>query len=472
MGLEQIQNITPDSEQRQNIPLNGAAPQTCSSKQLRVFFLVLYIFCMLRSGNVTKSNAALSALHAGLDETRPKDEDELRGIFKIALRSAPRAWQCDSQAYQQDQQDLAHPSASISVKWMSFSQVYCLTYLLSGMCSKADMTQPSKSLQFLTEGIKAVDREFNVNDCKIFNSVSHPSIKESAYALITQPKFVPGLVTTASLYVRSNQKWFTLIKLNMLLQLSDVQLLNFDHAEAEQTLLRATSWCQLCGIWDTFKWRISLSIGMLMHLGGKLDEALTWYGICTSHTEDSQNNMEGYDIKSLALVNAGLIYCGDRHFHLQKVKAIQLEVKSRYSTSTMTPSLICALHILDSWTVEGLIPARQHLQESLRLSSAMQNSQLKGLTLLLLGNVYVQTHDDQAEKILKTGYLHALKTKNLVMAAATGSSLKDLYFSTSQGIKSRQQAQHVKAVTDVVDEAFQSTPMAPLVSLSLNSGTL
>jgi len=37
--------------------------------------------------------------------------------------------------------------------------VYCLTYLLSGICSKADMTQPMKSEQFLIEGIKVVDRK-------------------------------------------------------------------------------------------------------------------------------------------------------------------------------------------------------------------------------------------------------------------------------------------------------------------------
>lgn len=111
-------------------------------------------------------------------------------------------------------------------------------------------------------------------------------------------------------------------------------------------------------MWDTFKWRISLSIGMLMHLGGKLDEALTWYGICMSHVESSHKDPEGYDTKSIALINAAIIYCGDRHFDLQRVKSIQMEVKSRYPSSTMTPNITCALHILDSWTVEGLMLAR------------------------------------------------------------------------------------------------------------------
>lgn len=147
--------------------------------------------------------------------------------------------------------------------------------------------------------------------------------------------------------------------------------------------------------------------------------------------------------------------------------------------------------------------SRQHLLESLRLSAALQNTQMRSLTLLLLGNVYLQTHDDQAEKMLVTGYLHALKTKNQTVAAAAGSSLKgknardklgraqcdvwtsgvrkqgelttclehsnaaiDLYLKTSQGIRASQQAQQNKAVLDVVDQAFQSTLMAPLLALS------
>jgi hypothetical protein len=95
-----------------------------------------------------------------------------------------------------------------------------------------------------------------------------------------------------------------------------------------------------------------------MHLGGKLDEALTWYGICMTHVKGSHQDPEGYDTKSLALLNAAIIYCGDRHFDLQKVKSMQSKVKSRYPSSTMTPNITCALHILDSWTVEGLMLAR------------------------------------------------------------------------------------------------------------------
>ncbi|KAG0355657.1 hypothetical protein BG005_005417 [Podila minutissima] len=401
-------------------------------KHLRVFFLVLFIFCMLRSGNVAKALVALTALQVGLEDIRPKDGDDLQGIFKVALRNVHQP--SHYQEYIQPQQ--IQP-ATISIKWMSFSQVYTLAYLLSGVCSKADMTNPKKPQQYLMEGIKVVDREFNVND----------------YA-------------SAAIYVRRNQHWFSLVMLNMLLHLADVFLLQFDHASAEETLLKATYWCKVCNLWDTFKWRISLSIGMLMHLGGKLNEALTWYGICMTHAESSHQDPEGYDTKSLALINAAIIYCGDRHFDLQKVKSMQSEVKSRYPSSTMTPNITCALHILDSWTVEGLMLARQHLLESLKLSAALQNTQMRSLTLLLLGNVYLQTHDDQAEKMLMTGCLHALKTKNYPVAAASGSSLKDLYLKTSQGIKASQQAQQNKVVIDVVDQAFQSTLMAPLVALS------
>jgi len=135
--------------------LTTGHPQLCQSKQLRVFFLILYITCTLRSGGVAQSLAALSTLHAALDETRPKDAYELQGIFRIPLKA--RSNQGDHNRGSLYYETWPH----ISIKWMSFSQVYCLTYLLSGICSKADMTQPTKAEQFLVEGIKAVDRKWN-----------------------------------------------------------------------------------------------------------------------------------------------------------------------------------------------------------------------------------------------------------------------------------------------------------------------
>ncbi|KAF9170823.1 hypothetical protein BGX21_008588 [Mortierella sp. AD011] len=413
------------------VPQQSVKQELCQTKQLRVFFLILYISCMLRSGAVAKALAALTALHSALDEARPKDTEELQGVFRIPLKVNQYI---DMQRQQQHVPPQNTPCSYISIRWMSFSQVYCLTYLLSGICSKADMTQPMKCQQFLLEGIKVVDREFNVND-----------------------------FASSTIYVRRNQRWFSLLMMTMLLHLADVFLLKFDLVSAEETILKATYWSNVCGMWDVFKWRISLSIGMIMHFGGRLEEALEWYGICLSHSEGSHKDPEGYEAKTLAIINTALIYCGERFLNLQKVKELQLEAKARHS-SNMSANLLCALHILDSWTKEGLIPARQHLQEALKLSSALMNTQLRSLTLLLLGNVYLQTHDDQAEKMLMAGYMHAAKTGNQVIAAAAGSCLKDLYLATSQGIKASQQTKQNMPILESVDRVFQSRPMGPLLS--------
>ncbi|KAG9325063.1 hypothetical protein KVV02_008535 [Mortierella alpina] len=395
-GLDEL----PDSASPVSTQSSTAAPQTrpsqpqqqmCQSNQLRVFFLILYICCMLRSGRVAMALSALAELHKALDETRPKDSEELQGIFKIRLMdpSGPNG----TAQYPYPHPHCAQPSF-ISIKWMSFSQVYCLTYLLSGICSKADMTQPMKSQLFLVEGIKVVDREFSVND--------HAS---------------------ATINVRRNQRWFSLLMMSMLLHLADVFLLKLELISVEETLLKATYWSKVCGMWDVFKWRISLSIGMTMHLAGRLEEALDWYGLCLNHSERAHQDQEGFDAKSLAIINTALIYCGERYHDLSKAKELQLEARARHASAPST-NILCALHILDSWTKEGLIPARQHLQEALKLSGTLLNTQLRSLTLLLLGNVYLQTHDEKAEKMLLTGFTHACKTSNHVVAIAAGSCLK------------------------------------------------
>lgn len=151
MDFEQTHTVTLNSGQQP--PVNGSLQPSCQSKHLRVFFLVLFIFCMLRSGNVAKALVAVTALQVGLEDIRPKDGDNLQGIFMVALRNVQQP--SHNQEYIQPQQI---QSATISIKWMSFSQVYTLAYLLSGICSKADMTNPKKSQQYLMEGIKVVHR--------------------------------------------------------------------------------------------------------------------------------------------------------------------------------------------------------------------------------------------------------------------------------------------------------------------------
>ncbi|KAF9924216.1 hypothetical protein FBU30_005778 [Linnemannia zychae] len=300
--------------------------QQCQSQQLRVFFLILYIFCMIRSGRIEKTLFALTALHKALDGTQPKDTDEFQGVFRVFLKNKSEDPLLSHRRQLSQQSDITI-MPSVCIRWMTFPQVYCLTYLLSGICSKADMTQPMKSQQFLVEGIKMVEREFTVND--------------------------------------------------------------------------------------------------------------------RDHIQDA----DGYEAKTLALINIGLIFCGER-----------------YQNHKRSANVRCALHILDGATIEGLIPSRQHLHESLKLSGSLMNTQLKSLSLLLLGSFYKEAHDSHAEKMLTAGFAHAVKTRNQIVAVAAGFTLKDLYLQTSRGIKASEQAQKNKAFLDEVDRVFQSRILDPLLS--------
>jgi hypothetical protein len=52
------------------------------------------------------------------------------------------------------------------------------------------------------------------------------------------------------------------------------------------------------------------------------------------------------------------------------------------------------------------------------------NTQLRSVSLMLLGNIYKEGHDAQAEKMLATGFAHAAKTCNQIVAVAAGFTLK------------------------------------------------
>ena len=58
---------------------------------------------------------------------------------------------------------------------------------------------------------------------------------------------------------------------------------------------------------------------MIMQLGGRLDEAMDWYNICLSHSENPHQDPEGYEAKTLALISTGFIFSGERYYNQQRV---------------------------------------------------------------------------------------------------------------------------------------------------------
>lgn len=70
---------------------------------------------------------------------------------------------------------------------------------------------------------------------------------------------------------------------------------------------------------------------------------------------------------------------------------------------------------------------REHLAETLKLSTTLFNNQLKSLTLSVLGEIFCAEHNEQAEKMLSAAYQLSKDANNALGCLVSGRLLKGIY---------------------------------------------
>jgi len=69
---------------------------------------------------------------------------------------------------------------------------------------------------------------------------------------------------------------------------------------------------------------------------------------------------------------------------------------------------------------------REHLAETLKLSTTLFNNQLKSLTLSVLGEIFCAEHNEQAEKMLNAAYQLSKDANNDLGCLVSGRLLKGI----------------------------------------------
>ncbi|CAG8500470.1 8569_t:CDS:10, partial [Acaulospora morrowiae] len=381
-------------------PSPSQTSQTCpvfpiSNDHLRLYYSLLFIIFHMHTGNVKIAIEKLTEVHRALDQNQNGNSlDDLKGYTKIQISAAPTS--TTTMLPYSSSSNSGTRSLSVLVRWLSKAEIYTLTFLISGICNRGD-TASSRATTFLTEGLRIVEKEINSNDDS--HLPVHDAIKTKQY--------------------------YVVLKAYILQHLVDNYILKSKFVEAEMTLAQLMKWVTAYDLWSKFRVSVTLALGMLNQCVGKPNEAVAHY----MTVEKISDNRE---IRVLSKINRALLVFGrtnNSQGQLQEeIDAILKEINQEMILqSNNVVGLRSALHLLEALACSELTRTREHLHESLKLSSTLSNHQLKALTLSVLGALFCATQNDQAEKTLAASYLLSKNSDNNLGCLIAGRLLKDIY---------------------------------------------
>ncbi|CAJ0912911.1 12818_t:CDS:10, partial [Entrophospora sp. SA101] len=220
-----------------------------SNRHLYLHFSLLYITYHMHTGNMKLAAERLSEVHHILDSNSLNDINVDGSTGETTIHISPVSESSLSLSYPNNNDKSSTTSQNLPLKicWLSNSQIYALTFLISGICNRGD-TATMKSTMFLTEGLKIVEQRINSNE----NGLSLQEIIKS-------------------------KKFYINLKAYMLQYLIDVYLLRSEFTEAEKTLAQLMNWSNIHNLWPQFHINIIIALGMINQFIGKPIIATEFY---------------------------------------------------------------------------------------------------------------------------------------------------------------------------------------------------
>ncbi|CAH1762678.1 1909_t:CDS:10 [Entrophospora sp. SA101] len=214
-----------------------------SNRHLYLHFSLLYITYHMHTGNMKLAAERLSEVHHILDSNSLNDINVDGSTGETTIHISPVSESSLSLSYPNNNDKSSTTSQNLPLKicWLSNSQIYALTFLISGICNRGD-TATMKSTMFLTEGLKIVEQ----------NGLSLQEIIKS-------------------------KKFYINLKAYMLQYLIDVYLLRSEFTEAEKTLAQLMNWSNIHNLWPQFHINIIIALGMINQFIGKPIIATEFY---------------------------------------------------------------------------------------------------------------------------------------------------------------------------------------------------
>ncbi|CAJ0753050.1 11826_t:CDS:2, partial [Entrophospora sp. SA101] len=135
-----------------------------SNRHLYLHFSLLYITYHMHTGNMKLAAERLSEVHHILDSNSLNDINVDGSTGETTIHISPVSESSLSLSYPNNNDKSSTTSQNLPLKicWLSNSQIYALTFLISGICNRGD-TATMKSTMFLTEGLKIVEHVADID---------------------------------------------------------------------------------------------------------------------------------------------------------------------------------------------------------------------------------------------------------------------------------------------------------------------
>ncbi|CAJ0870928.1 14396_t:CDS:10 [Entrophospora sp. SA101] len=194
-----------------------------SNRHLYLHFSLLYITYHMHTGNMKLAAERLSEVHHILDSNSLNDINVDGSTGETTIHISPVSESSLSLSYPNNNDKSSTTSQNLPLKicWLSNSQIYALTFLISGICNRE-------------------------------NGLSLQEIIKS-------------------------KKFYINLKAYMLQYLIDVYLLRSEFTEAEKTLAQLMNWSNIHNLWPQFHINIIIALGMINQFIGKPIIATEFY---------------------------------------------------------------------------------------------------------------------------------------------------------------------------------------------------
>ncbi|ORX92255.1 hypothetical protein K493DRAFT_338900 [Basidiobolus meristosporus CBS 931.73] len=391
-GLSQVSGLFPQPGESSMMSQGRPIVQ---NRNLHLCYYMILIIYTTHTGNIKTAMQYTTEMYSLLETPSMTELQDIQGFIKIPIRSSTLVNNYSQGHYE--------TFSVMTAGWLTKNQLYSLAYLISGMCNKSDNTN-LKAKTFLTEGLKNIDLQFNT----FIGCPNQPAAIE-------------------------HKKWCAVVKGYMLLHLADALMLRSEFQEATKTLLELISWSYTCGFWEKIAALICSSWGMLCQYQGQSAEALEFY-------EAAARSTDNRELVALVRLNQALIHIGLSASNREMVNAMLDGIRTDCLEGRLD-GLKAVFHAVEGLVTHEIVKAKQNLLETLKLTSTLYNTQLKAMTLSLLGTLFQHTQNDQSEKMLTTAYLLSRNSRNDMGCLVAGGLLRDLYH--RQGLDQKTNKQHV-----------------------------
>ncbi|KAJ3377989.1 hypothetical protein HDU92_007779 [Lobulomyces angularis] len=308
----------------------------------------------------------------------------------------------------------------LEIKVFTSQKLFALIYLLSGISFKPGDTV--KAHKYLSEGLKFVEKNLTSLEGETVED-----ILESRY-------------------------WHLDIKALILRQLAEVFLLRCEYKNAGMALKELLNFLTVeTPLWEKHEKFVSLLLGFYYQSLGKFEDSKNWLKktielasslspkIANNNAQTNLNNFSrqtvnihpfhlnytpndshqvNFELMLFSKLSLLLIYLKyENEEEKKEAENLLQNIKAHLSSNStaLIDNQMAFLH-----TAEGLkcsleceiTQTKGHLLKTLKLGESLFSSQLKYFSLAILGNFFLNTNSEQAEKMLQTAFQHSKKIGN------------------------------------------------------------